>query len=320
MPHPPLVALTGAETFLGREVASRLLADGWAVRLLLRAFPERLPAGAEVVVGAASDPRALRRLVAGAQAVAHCAGIGRARRAADYYEANVEVADRLGRAIRAEAAGTRLVVASSLAARFPWLTAHAASRADGEDAAIDAARTRDWVVLRLAPIFGPGDRKTLTLMRAATWPLMPIPDRPRARLSLLAVTDAAAAVAAACGPGPRGMVWEIGQGGRSWAEIARAVAGAVACTPRLVPLPPRLLALGAALTHPLGSATPPMLDRDRLGELVHDDWVARPDHQPPAGLWRCRIGLDAGLHAAAEWFRRNGWLPQPITLAVSQPR
>lgn len=317
---PPLAAVTGAAGFLGRAAVARLLADGWRVRQLVRTLPDRLPPNTEAVVGTLDDEDSLQRLVRGAEAVVHSAGLNRARRDAEYYEVNVEGSWRLGRAVRAAAPQARLVVVSSLAARFPWLSPYAASKADGEDAAVDGAGTRSWVVLRPGPLFGPGDRKTLALLEMATWPLMPIPDRPRARISLVHVADAAAAVAAACAPGRRAVVWEVGGEALTWAKIARAVTRATATTPILARIPPRLLQFGAALTHPLGSGDLPLLSPGRLAELLHDDWAARPERLPPARLWRPRVGLDQGLHEAAAWFRANGWLPPPKGLAVTGQR
>ncbi len=321
MPSAPLAAVTGAGGFIGRATVLRLLAAGWRVRRLLRRPPE-VPFRGETVVGDLGDEEALRRLVAGADAVVHAAGINRAWRAAEYYDTNVDGAWRLGRAIRAASPSARMVVVSSLAARVPWLSAYAASKADGEDALVEAAGGRaGWAVLRLGPVYGPADRKTLAVLLAANRALMPVPDRPLARLSLLNVADAAAAIAAACAAGaPRGVVWEVGEGAYSWAEAARAVIRAVTGTGRVVPVAPPLLALGGVMTHPLGSGTLPLLVPGRAAELAYDDWVAGPIRQPPSGLWQVRVSLDAGLYRAVEWFRAHGRLPPPVVLAASRQR
>jgi len=316
----PLAAVTGAAGLVGRSAIAHLLAAGWRVRQLVHDAPAGLALNAEAVIGTPDDAAALTRLVAGADAVVHCAGLSRARRTAQYYESNVEGAHRLGGAVRVAAPGCRLVVVSSLAARFPWLSGYAASKADGEDAAIEAAGGGNWAVLRLAAVYGPGDRKTLAAMEAAGRAVMPVPDRPRAMVSVLHVDDAAAAIAAACAGGPRGVVWELGDQARSWVALARAVMRATAAAPLMVKVPPALLALGAALVHPLGSRVSPLLAPARLGELLHDDWAARGERQPPGALWRPRVHLDSGLHGAAEWFRAHGWLPQPVPLSASRPR
>jgi 2-alkyl-3-oxoalkanoate reductase len=322
---PRLAAVTGGTGLLGRAIVARLLAEGWRVRLLLRSPDEAasrgvVPVGVETVFGGLADAAALERLVAGADAVIHSAMVNRARSEDDYYDINVEASYRLGLAVRAWAPVARLVVVSSLVARFPWLSAHAASRADGEDAVIDTAGNRSWAVLRLGPIYGPGDRKTLLMMEAATWPVMPIPDLPQASISPLHLDDAATAIVGACGAGQRGAVWDVGEGEYSWLDIARAVRRSVGEAPLLVRVPTTMVSLAVALTHPLGAGETPLLSPGRMCEMFHEDWTARPQHRPPEAVWRPRLRLEAGLFATADWFRVNGWLKQPETLSASRLR
>lgn len=66
------VAVTGATGLVGRFVVERLLAEGAAVRVLTRGTSVGLHA-VESVHGDIADRQAVARLVAGADAVAHCA-------------------------------------------------------------------------------------------------------------------------------------------------------------------------------------------------------------------------------------------------------
>ena len=317
-----LVAVTDGGSLLGQAVVLRLLAQGWRVRQLVSSPIVSSPAGVEIVRGGLEDSAALDQLVKGAEAVVQTAMIDRARSQSQYFDINVEGAYRLGRSVRAWAPMARLVVVSSLVARFPWLSAHAASIADGEDALIETAGNCSWSVLRLGPVYGPRDPKTLLMMRNATLPLMPIPNLPLARISPLQLDDAASLIAAACAyGGTEGKaVWDVGEGAYSWLEIARAVRRAVGETPRLVRVPLALVSLGIILTHPLGSGETRLLSPGRLCEMFHNVWAARPQNVPPETVWRPSTALEAGLFDAAHWFRVNGWLKEPETLSASRIR
>lgn len=70
----PTVLVTGANGFLGRALTDRLLADGVAVRAGLRTAPADFPAAADVrLIPPDSNELQWRRLVAGVDAIAHCA-------------------------------------------------------------------------------------------------------------------------------------------------------------------------------------------------------------------------------------------------------
>ena len=67
------IAVTGASGVLGRGLAARLLSQGHDVVGLARHRPESWSSSAEFVVADIRDAAAVKRAVAGADAVAHCA-------------------------------------------------------------------------------------------------------------------------------------------------------------------------------------------------------------------------------------------------------
>jgi nucleoside-diphosphate-sugar epimerase len=300
-----IAALTGGTGFLGRAVAARLLRDGWQVRRLVRNPHDGAP---DHVVGSLEDEESLARLVDGAALVVHVAGLVQARDARQFHAINVEGAKRLGRAIRHHAAQARLVAVSSLAAREPGLSPYAASKAAGEAALLEHSGSDDWVVLRPCALYGPGDRATLAMFRAALLPILPLPARPDARLALLHVDDAAAAVAAAARAPHRGRLWEVGAGAFAWAAIGRAAAAALGRNPALLPVPRPVLAAGLALLRLLAPGASPLASPGKLAEMLHHDWTCRFDHLPPGGVWTPTIGLEDGFSATAAWYRLHGWL------------
>jgi NADH dehydrogenase len=140
------VLVTGAAGGLGRALIPVLRARDWRVRALVHRRP--VETADEQVPGDLADATGLLRAADGADAVLHLAARTHARRAANYFEANVE--------------GTRRL----LAAEVPRFV-HVSSRAIGEggggysDSKREAERLvarsgAEWVIVRLPEVYGAG--------------------------------------------------------------------------------------------------------------------------------------------------------------------
>jgi nucleoside-diphosphate-sugar epimerase len=309
-----MVALTGATGFVGGAIARHLSAKGYRLRLLARRTAA-LPALTEeaiVISGGLGQPEALARLVEGAEMVVHAAGAIKAIDAQEFVQVNRDGAAAIAQAALQEGVG-RFVLISSIAARSPLLSAYAASKRAGETEVLD--RLGDSVTIVRPPVvYGPGDRETLPMFRAARLGFFPIPGPPEARLSFIHVADFAAAVGAclAAPALPQG-VFELHDGtpgGYGWRDIAAALGSAVGRTPRqipIAPLPLRLLARAALASARLtGKAT--MLRPDKVNELRHPDWVCRDSRLGEIAQWRAHYGLVEGFADAVAWYRAHGWL------------
>ena len=323
--RPPLAAVTGGTGFLGRHVVQALVRDGWRVRLLVRhSSAPPLPAGsppAEVVRGDLGDAAALRRLVEGARAVVHVAGLTRARRDAEFFAVNRDGTARLAAATAASAArpGARFVLVSSMAAREPRLSPYAASKRAGEDAAVsalgDGGGRLAWAVLRPSVIYGPWDREGLALLRMARAPVAPVPRAPEPRIAMVHAADAAAAVAALCRDGaPAGARFEVTDArhaGYGWRELLQLLSGLAGREPpRFVPVPDRALLAAGAAADAWGAVTgrASLFGRGKAREFLHRDWGSAPERQPPPALWAPRIDLESGLRETLDWWRGVGGL------------
>ncbi len=74
----PLAAVTGAGGFIGQHLVVALEQAGWRTRVLMRREPDQQPWRAlhpQVVAGSLNDETVLERLVDGADAVIHVAGL-----------------------------------------------------------------------------------------------------------------------------------------------------------------------------------------------------------------------------------------------------
>ena len=319
-PHPsaPLAAVTGASGFIGRHLVVALANAGWRTRLLLRREPD-VPQWRglrpEVVAGSLGDEAALARLVDGADAVIHVAGLIKAARQAQFFAVNRDASAALARTVKRLAPQSHLVLVSSLAAREPSLSDYAASKRAGETAVLDALGSRA-TVLRPPVVYGPGDRETLLFFQLARARWVPLLGGPDALAAAIHVHDLTRLIVSLAATPPRGEVLSAADArpeGYRWDELLGAAARAVGNTlPRFVRAPQGLLgglALVGDLARACGSAS--MLNSQKLRELRHADWaVSKPELAQPAG-WAPQFDLDSGFGDAVGWYRSVGWLPPP---------
>jgi nucleoside-diphosphate-sugar epimerase len=300
------IALTGGTGFVGQALIERAARGGLTLRALARRSQPATD-GVEWVAGDLSDRPALERLVDGAEAVVHVAGIVKSRDPVGFEAANVTGTLDLVEA--AVAAGVpRFVFVSSLAAREPGLSAYGASKARAEKLVM--ASGLDWTIVRPPAVYGPRDAEMFELFRAARWGVVPMP--PKGRTSIIHVTDLADLLLALL-PGGEGVTHSLFEpddgraGGWPHRELARAIGAAVGSKPLVPHLSQGILEKVARLDE-LIRRDNAKLTMDRVRYMVHPDWVAGRDAQVPADLWRPRIDTAEGLMATARWYRAQGWL------------
>lgn len=302
------IAITGATGFVGRHLAERAVAQGNAVRALTRR-PQPAQPGIVWIEGALDLPGSLGRLVEGADAVIHVAGVINARNEAGFIAGNVAgTASMIAAAAAADV--RRFVHVSSLAAREPELSAYGRSKAESEK--LMAESGLDWAIVRPPAVYGPGDRESLELFRMAARGLVLLP--PAGRLSLIHAHDLADLLLLLAGPGaPSHLTLEPDDnrpGGWGHHEFATAIADAVGRKARSLPMPAPLLTLGAAIDTGWARLNRrlPKLSFDRARYFCHPDWVATAERRPDAAFWSPAIETPAGLAAVAAWYREKGWL------------
>ncbi|TPG14606.1 NAD-dependent epimerase/dehydratase family protein [Sphingomonas oligophenolica] len=296
-----VLSITGGTGFVGRATIDRALAAGHEVRALARR-PQAQRDRVTWVTGALDDPAALATLARGADAVIHIAGVVNAARAG-FIAGNIEGT----RAILAAAQGAgvrRFVHVSSLSAREPQLSDYGWSKAEAEK--LVEASGLDWIILRPAAVYGPGDMEMRDLFRAAKLGIALLP--PPGVMSAVAVDDLARLLVTVAERGAPHAMYEVDDG-TSWthADFACAIGTAVGRPVMPLHLPRALMLLGARIDGLLRGDRA-KLTRDRVGYLAHPDWTARPDRRVPAALWSPLVDTREGLAETARWYRANGLL------------
>ncbi|MDE2581280.1 MAG: SDR family NAD(P)-dependent oxidoreductase [Rhodospirillales bacterium] len=311
-----LVAVTGATGFLGCHLVTALAREGARVRVLARRAPAvGVWAGPapQIVVGSLEQPSALDRLVAGADAVVHAAGLVAARDRRGFLRINRDGTQAVADAARRGAPGARFVAVSSLAARAPLLSDYAASKRAGEGAALSAyADAADrLVIVRPPAIYGPGDRATLAIFLAASRAVVPVFGSGRA--AVVHVGDAAAAIARlAVGAGEAGCyaLADPNPAGYRLRDLLAEAARAVGGSPRFVRLPRGVLLAAGHASAWWGRCRggTPIFTPGKAREMLHPDWSVSEPELLPEAVYRSRIGIAEGFRDTVAWYRAAGWL------------
>jgi uncharacterized protein YbjT (DUF2867 family) len=299
------LAVTGGTGFVGGRLIELALAAGHEVRALTRR-PQQDREGVTWVEGALDRPDSLDRLVKGADAVIHVAGVINARDLAGFEAGNVTGTAAVVAASEKAGIG-RFVHVSSLAAREPKLSIYGATKAGSE--ALVTASAIPSAIVRPPAVYGPGDKETLELFRMAKRGFVLLP--PEGRLSLIHVDDLGRLLLALADPNaPNGLVVEPDDGrhgGWSHREFGEALGRALGRRVMTVSTPRPILNFCAHIDR-LVRRDRAKLTHDRVAYFCHPDWMVDPGRGAPEGLWRPQIDTEQGLADTASWYRRQGWL------------
>lgn len=322
---PPLVLITGATGFVGRQVGSVLAARGFRVRGLVRGNAPVSWPGTVAVAADLLDRPAIARALEGVHAVVHLAARVHVMRetaadpAAEFHRVNVMGTELLLE--EAARAGVRKVVFGSSVKAVgeggpdPINEATEPAPSDPYGASKLAAEQlvsafgrwggRSATSLRFPLVYGPGVRANMLRLFDLVARGVPLPfGGIRNRRSVLYVGNAAAAIAAVLeAPEHAGELYLVSDGEDvSSPELVRRIAAALKCRPRLLSVPE--WAFGAAgrsgdvlariAPWPVTSAAVARL----TGSLAVDSGRIRRElgFVPP-------FRLDEGLAATAAWYR-----------------
>lgn len=298
------LAVTGGTGFVGQHLLKMAIARGYDVRALTRGW--KPPEDRIHWVNGALDRRdSLLKLVDGADAVIHIAGLISGSRQA--FEA-VNVTGTAAVIDAARVAGVRRFVhISSLAARESGLSDYGWSKARSERLVM--ASGLDWTIIRPPAVYGPGDRETLELFKWARRGFVALP--PKGHFSIIHVEDLCRLILAVIDePETHAETYEPDDGTASgWhhRHFARTLGRAFGKRPATLHLPRPILHFFSQVDRLL-RRDKAKLTADRVRYFCHPDWVVTAERRPPEALWRPEIGTPGGLRATADWYRSQGWL------------
>lgn len=321
------ILVTGANGYIGRHLCRRLLADGHAVRGLVRPGADTSSldgvAGLELRTGDVLSGESLRRALDGTEGAVHLAGAVAAGRDTTYGRVNVEGAANLAAAASAAGSG-RIVFLSSLAAQGPSvpgrpheragdeqpLNTYGRSKLEAERALLAALPEDRLTVLRSTVVYGPDYPEMAQILRWVRGRVLPVV--PGLELSFVHLDDlldlvcaALATEGAALGP------YFVSDGEvQTMERLVDRLEGLIADRPALrLPVSPKVLGwLEPMAQRVAGSAGLGASVSRFLADLGASGWSCLPTEARARFGFEPRRSFEAVLPEVVAWYRDRGYL------------
>jgi nucleoside-diphosphate-sugar epimerase len=306
-----IVAITGANGFIGQNLVRRFGEAGWETRPVVRRHfesgdAERLLTGADVVVHAAGATRAPT------QTLLRASNVGLTRRV-------IELARR--------AHTGRLVFISSQAAAGPAASrdvpvtedaspapheAYGHSKLEAERL-VEAATDLDPVIVRPSAVYGPGDRDFLAMFRLTRFGIAVHPGNRDHWISILHVDDLASAIIAASTDAKSiGRRYFLANDEPvQWRQLFREAAS---CAHRSLAIDLELPMNIVRFAAELGDFTARITGRaglvtsEKVALSTPRFWICSSERAKQEIGFAPRVALRQGLCDTYEWYRTHRWL------------
>jgi dihydroflavonol-4-reductase len=323
------IAVTGGTGFVGSHLVELLLERGDEVRCLV--LPEEGPRWLEGLPvaffeGSVTEPASLPAFLEGCDAIAHIAGLTRARTEEEFAAVNVDGAVNLVRAALSLPGGPRHMVAmSSMAASGPCpdgrcldedepqrpLTPYGRSKAALEEALLAFEGPFHSSFIRAPGVYGPRDRDFLQYFRLVRRGLRLVAGD-RNVMSLLYVKNLAKGLALCLGnPAAYGQAFFLADEGEwDWDGFSEMVEKALGARTLRVHVPQwavTALALASEAAKPF-MRRPPLLDRHKLLEARQHRWVVSTAKAERLLGWAPPYATRDALAETGKWYLEEAWL------------
>ncbi len=318
--------VTGASGFIGTHLVRGLTADGWKVLALDLAAPRSPVPGVEVVPGDVRDPGPWKKALAGTDVLFHlAAALGASGLSGEtFLEINAGGTGAVLGAAREAGVGRTVCVSSVgvIGAVKPGViadedtppnprNAYDRSKLEAERIALEFAKGgMEVVVARPGWAYGPGDRRTLKVIKAINDRRFALVAPDRGRQTPVFVDDLVDGLRLMAEKGRRGEIYHLTGDEvltvRSMAVLIAEACGVPAPRLRIPVLAAKLAARALEKAYaPFGREAP--LNRSRLAFFLDPKALSNAKARRELGF-RPQVDFRTGAARAVAWYREQGWL------------
>jgi nucleoside-diphosphate-sugar epimerase len=343
--RPVHALVTGANGFIGRHLAERLLADGKAVRLYVRrpeTVEELRRLGAEVFVGGLDDVAAIAQAVHGVETVYHLAAMTSAFTIDEMLRVNRDGAENVARACLSQQQKPLLIHVSSVAAAGPSrrgevrqetdapapISNYGRSKLAGEQAVAKFAPELPITIVRPGIVYGPRNREMLPIFRSIKYAHAHfIPGWRTPPLSLIHVDDCIDLLLQAADKGSRllackgdpleqltsgsGVYFAATAEHPDYAELGRLIRTILhrPLAP-VIPLVGPLAWMAARANERLARwrGRPDSFNLDKIREGTASSWACSAELAKRELCFAPAFPLQDGLQSTVQWYQQHHWL------------
>lgn len=321
------IAITGANGFVGSNLANHFHAQGHEVAAVVRpgADCSLLQSGIvinQVDYNSLSD---LQAAFSSANLIIHNAGKTRTRSFEEMIIANVVTTRRIIQACNSTPACTHLIFISSLAAGKPSRDGTKVTEDSGSDPVDWYGRSKllserlirdvchkSWTVVRPSSIYGQGERDFLQIFKMVNAGISFHLGREDQLLSLIHIDELAEFIEfCAENANAKGQVFYASDGEvythTQFTGLAARILG-VKTRELSIPIPLARIAfhLGDVFEGITRKTT--LVNTQKMRELININWICSIDKARKMIGWEPKPDLEANLRSTLDWYKQQGWL------------
>jgi nucleoside-diphosphate-sugar epimerase len=316
--------ITGGTGFIGSHLVGALARSGFFVRCLIRHSSDlRYISDINVrkVIGDCTDLESLYNAVKGADYVFHLAGLTKASKDEDYYNANVKGTENIINAVlKVNPYIKRFVYLSSLAAAGPSIdgsaltedsepmpvSSYGRTKLEGERIVLKHKRDIPITVIRPPAVYGPRDKDLLVFFKLVNSGFAPYWGK--SYYSFIYVEDLInGIILSALNDSAIGEIFFISDSNiYSNDDIIKAIANAVMKKPIKIYIPGFLMTALGFLSQRISGVN--IINPDKIKEIKYPYWICDTKKIKSLLNYEPMVKIDEGFKQTVQWYKINKWL------------
>lgn len=322
------VGVTGASGFIGQNLIPELTKNGYQVKILLRNASKKVPfENVERVEGDFSNSEKIEEFVKDLDYLIHCAGVIKAFSPEDFikgnYNSTKSIVDALNKVKPANF--KKFIFLSSQSAQGPSkeliprrvdqppepVSWYGKSKLMAENYIINHLES-PYIILRLASVYGPGDKETLRFFKLAKTGILPMPNGEK-YINIIYVKDVVNLILKLLEKGEiANKIYFVAN--PEYITLTNLIEGIQSfygkksllkiSIPEFVFRP--LLKLNEIFGKLLRKPT--IANSDKANELSQKYWIGDPSPLYEETGFKPQYSLLEGLYESLEWYKQNKWL------------